>query len=297
MAIFKAKHESHYAQIPNSTLRDDRLSFEARGVLAMILSLPDDWSINVAWICKQSPSAGRDKVTRILKELQDFGYMVKRVKQNEDGKLAGVDWDVHCYPVQLENRTTGNPLPGKSDTTKKELNKEREKQSKPVRSRTTKPEAFKQFFDQYPGHRKGGSDSAAWKKWKSEKLTEQDAEMALSWVIRASAVPGWSESRFVMGIVNFIGQRMWLTDVEKIANEISPAVSTTGNQPAADIHAQRQAKLDEWERQMHAAGHGQCQNAVGSNGGDLWWQVDSGQRGDATDRPAITLDDSDWKAD
>lgn len=160
MAIFKAKHESHYAQIPNSTLRDDRLSFEARGVLAMILSLPDDWSINVAWICKQSPSAGRDKVTRILKELQDFGYMVKRVKQNEDGKLAGVDWDVHCYPVQLENRTTGNPLSGKSDTTKKELYKEREKQTlgssgdKPaensVKQKQEYPAEFEQLWSQIP---------------------------------------------------------------------------------------------------------------------------------------------------
>lgn len=84
---------------------------------------------------------------------------------------------------------------------------------------------------------------------------------------------------------------------ERWNDEISTAISTPSNQPAADIHAQRQAKLDEWERQMHAAGHGQCQNALGSNGGDLWQQVDAGQRGDATDRPAITLDDSDWQTD
>lgn len=130
MAIYKAKQESHYAQIPNATLRDKNLSFEARGVLAMILSLPDDWSVNVTWICNQAFSgAGRDRVTRILKELQEAGYMAKRVKQKDDGTLAGVDWDVYQTPVQLDNRCPENPLSGKSNTTKKELYKERELQT------------------------------------------------------------------------------------------------------------------------------------------------------------------------
>lgn len=125
MAIYKAKQQAHYAQIPNATLRDKRLSFEARGVLAMLLSLPEDWGINIAWICKQSPNSGRDRVSRILKELQEFGYMVKRVKQGEKGKLDGVDWDVYLEPVSLETRNTVNPSPGESATTKKELNKEK----------------------------------------------------------------------------------------------------------------------------------------------------------------------------
>lgn len=89
--------------------------------------------------------------------------------------------------------------------------------------------------------------------------------------------------------VTYLNQERW-------NDEISTATSTPSNQPAGDIHSQRQAKLDEWERQMHAAGHGQCQDALGSNGGDLWGQMDEGQRGDAADRPAITLDDSDWQA-
>ncbi len=216
MAIFKAKHESHYAQIPNSTLRDDRLSFEARGVLAMILSLPDDWSINVAWICKQSPSAGRDKVTRILKELQDFGYMVKRVKQNEDGKLAGIDWDVHCYPVQLENRTTGNPLSGKSDTTKKELNKEREKQTlgssddKPKENLSKKkyPVDFESVWAVKPERQGGNPKNKAFQAWSARKRSGvTSAEMAEGMLRYKQFMQseGKIGTQFVMQMATFFG--------------------------------------------------------------------------------------------
>lgn len=301
MAIRKAKQHTQYAQIPNSTLRDKSLSFEARGVLAMLLSLPEDWSVNIAWICNQSGSAGRDKVSRILKELQQAGYMIKRPRQGEGGKMDGVDWDVYLDPVPLENRITENPSYGESATTNKELNKEREIQSNTVRKkRTTKPDAFKQFYDQYPSHRKGGTDAAAWKKWKAEKLTDQDAEMALSWVMRANAVAGWSESRFVMGIVNFIGQRMWLTDVEKIANEISTAASQKNNQrKLTPVEQVRAAHAEDWEQWSQsegqhnpvAEGHGDC---LGADGGHLRGSVDQ-QEG--REMQFIELEESDWRRD
>jgi len=151
MAIYKATHHAHYAQIPNATLRDKSLSFEARGVLAMLLSLPDNWSVNVAWICSQSGNAGRDKVTRILKELQAAGYMVKRLAKDESGKITGTDWDVHPYPAteQLETRRTEKPSSGESDTTNKGLYKERELQT--IGSSDDKPEEVKQKTkNQYP---------------------------------------------------------------------------------------------------------------------------------------------------
>lgn len=265
----------------------------------MLLSLPDNWSVNVAWICSQSCNAGRDKVTRILKELQKSGYMVKRLAKDAHGRITGTDWDVHPEPtaVQLETRATGKPSSGKSDTTNKDSQEERELQNNYVRKpRTKKPEAFKLFFEQYPVHRKGGTDATAWKKWKAEKLTDQDAELALAWVMRANQVAGWSESNFVKGITKFIAERMWLTPVERVTNGISNQCGTQSDQPT-DIYADRQARLDQWEQQMLAGANEQCKNAMGSDAGDLRQQVEPGQRGYAADRPAITLVDSDWQAE
>lgn len=119
MAIYKAKLESNFAVISNILLQDKELSYEATGLLAMMLSLPDDWKIHKSWLQDQKIKCGRDKLTSMMNELVDNGYVRRKVRQSEDGKLNGVDWLV--YPestVSLENRKTVNPSDVKSDTTK-----------------------------------------------------------------------------------------------------------------------------------------------------------------------------------
>ena len=119
MAIYKAKVPSHFAQIPNETAQDSRLSFEARGLLTLMLSMPEDWAIHKEWLIKQSPKCGRDKMTRILKELIEHGYVVKKVI-HERGQFNGVDWLVYSEPhsVELKTRRTEYQSDCKSNTIK-----------------------------------------------------------------------------------------------------------------------------------------------------------------------------------
>lgn len=128
MAIFKAKVESNFTTLPNETIRDPRLTFEATGLLSFMLSLPDDWEIHKSWLEKQKGGCGRDKLTRIMNELITCGYVVRKPRQDDKGKMQGVDWFVYSTD-QLKNRITENPSDGKPVTTKeidiqkKELNK------------------------------------------------------------------------------------------------------------------------------------------------------------------------------
>ena len=120
MAIYKAKLSAKYAMIPNSSLQDSSLSYEATGLLAMMLSLPSDWEIRKSWLQGQKQKCGRDKLTAMMNELIQNGYVRKEVKQDDSGRFNGVDWFV--YPesaVELESRSTVNPLDGESDTTNK----------------------------------------------------------------------------------------------------------------------------------------------------------------------------------
>ena len=120
-AIKKAKVTSNYVTIPNSSAQDKKLSFEARGLLTLMLSMPDDWVMHRSWLMDQSSGCGRDKMTRILKELEDNGYLVRHVKQTETGKMNGWDWEVYPSPVnteERENRNTENPSFGKPAPTK-----------------------------------------------------------------------------------------------------------------------------------------------------------------------------------
>jgi hypothetical protein len=71
------KHERDFLIVANTTVQDERLSWEARGLLVYLLSLPPDWDIRVSHLQKQSRAgrgAGRDALRGMLRELQEFGY-------------------------------------------------------------------------------------------------------------------------------------------------------------------------------------------------------------------------------
>lgn len=72
--IFRAHGERGYTKLRNAFLQDRRISDETRGLIARLLSLPDDWEVTVQSIIA-SGKAGRDKVYRMIKEAEMFGYI------------------------------------------------------------------------------------------------------------------------------------------------------------------------------------------------------------------------------
>lgn len=171
MAIYKAIVHSQYAQIPNKTLQDKTISFEARGVLCLLLSMPTDWAIHKSWILDQSDGCGRDKLTRILKELQDAGYLKKRMTHSEDGKFSDMDWDVYPEPedtVRLKNRTTVKPYDGKPATTKETiLQKKQDTNKHSTRGALECDSLFDQVWQAYPKRQGGNPKPAALAKYKA----------------------------------------------------------------------------------------------------------------------------------
>lgn len=133
MAIFKATVHDKYAQIPNSTLQDSSISFEARGLLAMMLSMPPDWEVNKAWVINQS-KAGKDKVNSIFRELMDAGYIRKCESQRLRGKFASDDYFVFPEPERICR--SGQTVDGQTDSGQSATTKETVKQKKQVNKET-----------------------------------------------------------------------------------------------------------------------------------------------------------------
>jgi hypothetical protein len=118
--IFRvASRHKPYAQLGNAMLRDTRLSFEARGVLAFILTYPSNWQFGLAWLCRDQ-AIGRDRARRIIREHVAVGYCQRGRTRNADGTLGAYEYvftdEPECLPPQPEKAsvvtTDGKPVTG-----------------------------------------------------------------------------------------------------------------------------------------------------------------------------------------
>lgn len=86
MAVLK-KHQRHrYAVIDHSALRNEDLSWRATGLLCYLLSLPDEWRVNVADLSNRKTD-GRTSTASAMSELEDAGYVVRRKVRDDGGKF------------------------------------------------------------------------------------------------------------------------------------------------------------------------------------------------------------------
>jgi len=144
--IIRADHskEKPYVLILRAALQDNRLSFEARGLMAYLLSKPDNWEISPKEL-QDAGACGRERVYRILNELIKFGYL-KRDKQphvKEEGEAKG-----RFLPgnyTLIEEPCAGKPSTGKPYTenpqhTYKRSKQNREKEHAPDGDAPPKPE-------------------------------------------------------------------------------------------------------------------------------------------------------------
>jgi len=99
-AIIRIKKENNYFAVSNQPFNDDRLSWEARGVIGYLLSKPDDWTVRFHDLVKQGP-AGDHKLRRILKELKDTGYLERERIQGKGGKF---EWQSTIYEAPTISR-------------------------------------------------------------------------------------------------------------------------------------------------------------------------------------------------
>jgi hypothetical protein len=101
--IFRSNPDTGYTKISNAFLQDQRLSYETRGMMAELLSRPDDWEIRAELIVK-SGLAGRDKVWRMLREAEEFGYAAAHQGRTERGKFNKQEYVITDDPRLLIER-------------------------------------------------------------------------------------------------------------------------------------------------------------------------------------------------
>lgn len=115
--IFRvASRHKPYSQLGNAMIRDNRLSFEARGVLSYILSFPSNWQFGLHWLCRET-HLGRDKARRIVKELVAVGYCQRGRIRNPDGRLGRYEYVFTDEPEIIDGSAPPAPEKPSVDAT------------------------------------------------------------------------------------------------------------------------------------------------------------------------------------
>ncbi|UOB04694.1 hypothetical protein [[Acidovorax] ebreus] len=139
--------QKNWTEIANSVLRDSRLSYRARGILARLLSNADGFAMNADDLARESAREGRDAVRAGLAELASRGYLQREKRQDERGR-----WLTELYIFDTpqpfatdvgfsgvgsptpENPAVGDPGVGKPGATRKTREKNQEETPPPPRA-------------------------------------------------------------------------------------------------------------------------------------------------------------------
>lgn len=199
MAIKRVKKEMNYTIINNTGLKDKSLSLKAKGLLAYMLSLPDDWIFYETELIKHSKD-GRDSIRGGLKELEDKGYLVRERARDDLGKLKGTDWllyetpqnvNIPTFPPKtdfpmlgkpmLDNPMLENPTLLSTNSTKDlpKLNTNNTKDKDNTSNKDSMAVLFDKIWAIYPKKTLKQSGLAAYKKAIKKGVTHEEIEQGV----------------------------------------------------------------------------------------------------------------------
>ena len=97
MAVFRIEKTRDYTVMSNHHLKDRTLTLKSKGLLSMMLSLPDEWNYTtrgLAAICRE----GVDSIGAALKELEAHGYIRRTQLRDEKGKITDTEYVIYEMP-------------------------------------------------------------------------------------------------------------------------------------------------------------------------------------------------------
>ena len=111
MAVFRIEKTRDYTVMSNHHLRNTNLSLKAKGLLSLMLSLPEEWDYTtkgLARICKD----GVDSICAGVRELEEQGYVIRERVRNPNGQLASIEYTIleQPRPPEREKPERENPV-------------------------------------------------------------------------------------------------------------------------------------------------------------------------------------------
>ena len=99
MSVFRINKNNNFTVMSNYHFKERSMSLKAKGLLSLMLSLPDDWNYNLAGLVRLSKD-GKDGVMSALGELEKFGYLKRIRTQDTKGRFTGIEYHIFEEPQQ-----------------------------------------------------------------------------------------------------------------------------------------------------------------------------------------------------
>lgn len=131
MTVFRVHKNENYTVLANYHFKEKEMTLKAKGLLSLMLSLPESWDYSAVGLVKLSKD-GKDSVNAALKELEKFGYLKRTQVFNSNGTFGGYNYEIFEKPntdTETEKPSTEKPFTEKPSTENptqlntKELNK------------------------------------------------------------------------------------------------------------------------------------------------------------------------------
>lgn len=104
MPVFRVEKTRDFTVMCNHHLRNRNMSLRAKGLLSLMLSLPEEWDYTLKGLARISME-GVDAIRTVIRELEELGYLERHRKRNEKGQLKDIEYIIHERPVANEHES------------------------------------------------------------------------------------------------------------------------------------------------------------------------------------------------
>ena len=236
MAIYRIHKEDNFVIIDKAFLLNEEISLKAKGLLALLLSYPDNWQFYKAEIVQHTTDK-ENSLNSGLKELIENGYIVRKQRKDENGKFEGYEYHVYEKP-STEKPSTEKPSTEKPSTEKPILLNNKNTKNKNTKNKNTKnkntkttpsPELvseFKEWYSKYPHPR---NEQQTMKNYINTRKTYSAEQLmtALNNYL-AEIEEQHTDKRYIKHSTNFVGQEKAFVDYLD-TKAVSAEVSTEEN--------------------------------------------------------------------
>ena len=235
MAIYRIHKEDNFVIIDKAFLLNEEISLKAKGLLALLLSYPDNWQFYKAEIVQHTTDK-ENSLNSGLKELIENGYIVRKQRKDKNGKFEGYEYHVYEKPStekpstekpstekpstekpSTEKPSTEKPSTEKPSTEKPILLNNKNTKNKNTKNKNTKttpsPELvseFKEWYSKYPHPR---NEQQTMKNYINTRKTYSAEQLmtALNNYL-AEIEEQHTDKRYIKYSTNFVGQEKAFVD-------------------------------------------------------------------------------------